>query len=289
MGGGSFDDQAYHQSSVTRASQGISDFDYSSKATEVHATLDPLRINKKKAGILESCDSTEHPESTAIIFTFDVTGSNIDNAVIAQKRLPELMSKLVAVISNPQVAIWANDDARCQGRNSIQISEFESDNRIDEAIRNIWLTGDGGGNGGESYDLLIYAAARKVKTDCFTKRGKKGYMFLYADEPFREIVSKKEVKLIFDDNLEVNIPIGDMIAEAQQKWNIFVLWPRRGYVNAREQYEELFGKDHVIHVEGPDTICDTVASLVASEEEKMKLTAELAVAEAAGDYVNRVE
>lgn len=187
-----FDNDLYHSSTATRAITGKADFAYSAEADythKVHQALDPARILLKAYPKLESRDSIEHPNSNAVILGIDVTGSNIGNAKIAQKKLPELMNALVASLPDPQVAIWANDDYVTSGKACIQLSEFESGNLIDDWIRSTWLVGQGGGNQGESYDLLLFAAARLTELDCLEKRGRKGYMILYADEPIMTFVS----------------------------------------------------------------------------------------------------
>jgi hypothetical protein len=292
MGSGHFSDDHYQQSRSTRAAQGKRDFEYTETATSVHETLDPKRILKKPFHLLESRDSTEHPISTPIIVSFDVTGSNMANAIEVQKELPTLMAKLQAIVENPQIAIWANDDFKAvgagSGRDSVQMGEFESDNRIDDTIRNIWLTNNGGGNGGESYDLLLYGAARKTVTDSIEKRNKKGYMFMYADEHFRDSVMKREVQAVFGDGLEADIPIAEMIEEVLKKWEVFVIWPSNGYASARDQYMELFGSDHVITLEAPKMICEQVTSTVSKFEDNLQHNAQQAVADAAEDYVSRV-
>src|SRR6266699_4835030 len=194
MGSGTWDTKTYNNLVSHRASTAATlgvpvmnvDFSYHQEAQtthKIHPNLDPLRINRKPAGILESRDSVEHPESNAAFVAFDVTGSNYQNAVPAQKKLPNLMELLVKYLSDPQVLIAANDDYNFVGNSAIQISDYESDIRIDEHIRNVWLVGQGGGNMGESYDLLMYAAAKKTALDCFEKRNRKGYFFAYADEP----------------------------------------------------------------------------------------------------------
>jgi hypothetical protein len=285
MGNGRFDEDDYLAGRAHRAAAAVPDFAHTVGATSVHPTLNPMRIVDKPFGKLESRDSTEHPISVPIIITFDVTGSNVNNARIAQQQLPALMNKLMAVCNNPQVAIWANDDTRVVGRNAIQMSDFESDNRIDDSIRNIWLTADGGGNGGESYDLLIYAAARKTVTDSLAKRGEKGIMILYADENFFPSVRRIDVKEIFGDVIEADIPIGDIVAEAQKKWEINVLWPGNSGASqaTHDQYQELFGVDNVYTLESPEALCDTVAGLVR----KHVNTSQSAVYED-DDYVNRL-
>lgn len=265
MGNGRFDDSIYSSQQATRAAQGIDDFAYSNSATAVHESLDPRRINNKVFHILESRDSVEHPISTPVIVAFDVTGSNAANAAVVQKLLPQLMAELKEVVDNPQIAIWAVDDYKAGGaggrRDCLQMGEFESDNRIDEAIRNVWITSNGGGNNGESYDLVLYGASRKTITDSWEKRHQRGLLFIYADELFREVVMKREVKDIFEDDIERDLTIQEMVAEVTEKWEVFVLWPsRNGEVRARQQYEELFGENHVIALETPQQVISQIKS-----------------------------
>ncbi len=203
-----------------------------------------------------------------MLVCFDVTGSNRARAVDAQQKLPNLMELLNKYLTDPQVAVAANDDYKVEGRNAIQISDFESDIRVDEHIRNIWLVGDGGGNDGESYDLLLYAAAEKVALDSVEKRGKKGYMFMYADEPIFEEVLKSEVSAIFGDTIERDIPIAEIIEKARRNFNIFVIWPQGGYAHAHKQYKELFGEESVLTLQHANLICELIASTIGLYESK---------------------
>src|SRR6185437_6701029 len=272
MGSGKFSRDDYLRSSHTRALSGVKDFAYSEQAErtkQLHQALDPRRINKKPFGSLESRDSDEHPNSNAIMIVFDVTGSNYANAVEAQKKLPELMDLLSKCIEDPQVAIAANDDFNSVGKNALQISDFESDNRIDDHIRNVWLVACGGGNDGESYDLAIYAAARKTILDCLQKRDRKGYFFMYADESIFGQVRAKEVELIFDDHLQADIPIEQIIQELKQKYHTFVICPKNVYPHAREKYVELFGEDCVIDLAKPKLICNTIGAIVQKTEKEI--------------------
>ena len=173
----------------------------------------------------------------------------------------ELLNKYV---NDPQVAIAANDDFK-----SVQISDFESDNRVDEHIRSVRLVGEGGANDGESYDLILYAAARKIVTDAMEKRSKKGYLFLYADEPIMKVVDKQEVKTVFGDSIQANIPIAEIIEEARRLWNVFVIFPRGGYEHAHKQYVELFGEESVIESQHPKMLCELIASTVGLYEDKV--------------------
>jgi hypothetical protein len=273
MGGGSYSSETYKKSVVTRSLTGVGDFAYSaSKPTTVHPNLDPLRINKKPLGKLESRDSDEHPNSTPIIISFDVTGSNIDRARIVQKKLNELMEGLTAVIPDPQISIFANDDITVWQTGklgaAVQAADFESDNRVDEHLLNLILVGNGGGNRFESYDLVLYAAAYKTALDSIEKRGKKGYLFLYADEPFPTETKPDWVEAVFGDKIEAAIPIEKLIEDARKLYNVYVLWPDGGYTNARDQYRSLLGKEFVMELQDPDAIVEAITSRVKIDAEK---------------------
>lgn len=281
MGGGYFDKVSYSSNlTSTRAAAKKRGVDYAkmafaysdsaeAKSGKVHPNLDPKRINKKPFGKLESRDSVDHPESNAILMTFDVTGSNYSRAVEAQQKLGGLMDLLQKYIKDPQIAIAANDDYSVEPTRCTQVADFESDNRVDEHLKNTILVNNGGGNSGESYDLLLYTAARKTVLDCMEKRNKKGYLFMYADEPFFDQVSADQVKEIFGDSITEDIPIKSIIKEALQLYEIYIIWPKGGYISAREQYVKLFGKDRVLELQAPSMICELVASVIAINEEKV--------------------
>jgi hypothetical protein len=282
MGSGRWDNVGYSSARALRSStakkSGLAvedvDFAYDRRAKQdsslgVHPSLDPKRINKKPFKKLESRDSVEHPESNAVLVVTDVTGSNKANAIESQKRLPNLMNLLTKYLSDPQVSVAANDDYYVEPERCVQFSDFESDNRVDDHLRNTILVGKGGSNLGESYDLVIYGAARKTILDCVEKRGRKGYLFMYADEPFFNVVSKAEVKAVYGDTLQADIPIAQIIKEAKELYNIFIIWPQNGYKEARDQYIKLFGRESVLTLQDPNLICELIGSVVGINEEKI--------------------
>ena len=134
MGSGKWDTGTYTTAKLHRSATHMADFHYSEviapQTQEIHTNLDPTRIRNKPFKALESRDSAEHPESNAVMVCFDVTGSNYNNAIEAQKKLPNLMNLLVKYLPDPQVAIAANDDYNYVGRKCLQISDYESDNRV---------------------------------------------------------------------------------------------------------------------------------------------------------------
>lgn len=271
MGGGSYSDHTYHTARATRKASNIDDFDYSKHNSTIHASLDPRRIATKPFHALESRDNAEHPESTPVVVTFDVTGSNIDNARVVQQQLPKLMALVGKYLRDPQICIAANDDIQSVGANAVQISEFESDNRIDESIRNLLLTGQGGANDHESYELLLWGLAHNVIFDSLLKRGRKGYLFVYADEPMPETVHRADIHTIYGTRLEADLPLADVIQELHRIYHVFVMWPANStYHHSRTQYQRLFGKERVLTLQSPESICELVGAVIGACERRSK-------------------
>lgn len=277
MGGGRWDSVSY-RSSVTASvnaatSSGVSydkvAFGYSQTdqaRTKVHPNLDPRRINNKPFGKLESRDNLEHPNSTAVLVCFDVTGSNFQNAVVAQQKLGNLMDMIAKYMPDPQIAVAANDDYDFERSRCVQISDFESDNRVDEHTRNINLVRNGGTNSYESYDLVIYAAAYKTILDCAIKRRRKGYLFLYADEPLKGYVTPGEVAFVYGDRIAQDISTEVLISEARKTFNVYLISTLTPSWNADQQYPKLFGEYAVLTLQNPNNICELISSVIGMRE-----------------------
>lgn len=194
------------------------------------AGLDP-RYVKVGAGpragqqLRESCDSPENPNSTPIILGLDVTGSMGAVAEqIAKIELPKLMTGIheSKPVVDPHIMFMGIDDVFAQGHGALQVSQFEPDIRIVEQLRDMWLVGNGGGNGSESYDLAWYFAAHYTATDAYEKRRKKGFLFTFGDEPAPyQTVRKEHLARIFGPgDYEDTTPAASLEA-AKRKYHVF--------------------------------------------------------------------
>lgn len=277
MGGGYWDSKFYSVAASARAATGTDDFAYSKttllapeEEQKAHADLDPLLIKDSVNHTRESRDSVEHPETVAIGVVFDVTGSMRGVPQVFQKNLNKLMSlvMLKGKIEHPQILVGAVGDATCD-RIPVQMAQFESNNLIDEHLRKIVLEGGGGEDTTESYELALYAMARLTDIDCLNKRGKRGYLFLSGDETPYPLVKHNEVKRVFGVGEQVDIPIEDIFKEVQNKYNVFFIIPKQtSHYNDPHIYKtwvKYLGQ-HVLKLEDPSTICELIASTIASEE-----------------------
>lgn len=239
----------------------------SGKAAGIHPSLDP---SKMKDGRRESRDSAEHPNSNAVACCIDVTGSMSDTPKTLFDDIGKLMSAIVKnnALDDPQVLYAAVGDAYCD-KYPFQVGQFESDNASEAQISDVILEGGGGGNSYESYDLWFYFLARCTSIDCFEKRGKKGYAFLIQDEPVPPCVPKVDVRKVFGQTIQADIPFADIVKEAQEKWDIFILrpmetsWGRRE--NTAKEWEKYF-PNRVFPIQTVKGIAGQIAMIIANEE-----------------------
>lgn len=236
MGGGSY---SYDGSMKRRAAQGwssrkqldkagiVTDDSYRQKGInevfrqrQLESKMNPFNVLLR-----ESRDSAEHPESLAVVIALDVTGSmgTVPHHLV-QEGLPHIMKKLIdSGIPHPQVLFTAVGDHRCDAA-PFQVGQFESsDELLDQWLTSVFLEGNGGGNGGESYPLAWYFAGQRTAIDCMEKRQQKGFMFTIGDENYHDDYDGRHMKEMFGDQSEYphNATAAELLAKAREKYEIF--------------------------------------------------------------------
>lgn len=272
MGGGKWSTNVYDEHNRYKAANGKSAFDYSDGLHRsdrstwcVHPTLNAYGVKAR-----ESRDSDEHPQSTAIAVLFDVTGSMGQVPVTLQKKLPDLLGLLLrkGYVPDPQILFGGIGDATCD-QVPLQIGQFESDNRMDKNLEDIFLEGGGGGQQTESYELAMYFMAYHTDIDCWDHRGKKGYLFIIGDEKAYSQVKKHEVQRHIGDGLERDIPVAAMVKELRKRYNVFYLLPKAACYGGDAQilgsWRGLLGQN-VIELEDAEAVCETIALTIGMTE-----------------------
>jgi hypothetical protein len=177
-------------------------------------------------GIRECFDNEDSPKSTPVIVGFDVTASMGYLAKeIATNSLNHMISKILAnkAVSDPQVLCAAIGDVKSD-KYPLQVTQFESDIRMVQELLTLCLEGGGGGNGGESYNLLWYFASRRTNTDCYGKRKKKGILFTIGDDRCHAELTRDDIKRAFKDVVPYNISNEELIREVSSMYDIFHLY-----------------------------------------------------------------
>ena len=291
MGSGRWSTDVFDAAARFRAATGASAFAYSdSGAGRTHPDLDPHGVP-----VRESRDSAEHPHSVAIAVLFDVTGSMRAVPRALQAKLPQLLGLLLrkGYATDPQIMFGAIGDATCD-RAPLQVGQFESDNRMDDDLGRILLEGGGGGQKTESYELALYFMARHTETDCYRKRGRRGYLFIIGDEMAYSRIKPAEVRQVIGDELGQPLPVAELAAEVTAKWDTYYILPAgASYVGDAQVlgfWRDLLGQN-VIELSELDAVCETIALTVGLGEDAISLDDGLAdlsdVGSAAGPAVSK--
>jgi hypothetical protein len=278
MGSGNWSAADYHDRVTAKRAAGKDAFDYSAAAVSsgnlrVHQTLDPQGLRLR-----ESRDSAEHPDSNSIIISLDVTGSM--GAVVRgiHADLPRLHELLLGhrYIPDPQIMFGAVGDATCD-RVPLQLGQFESDNRMDQNLENMILEGGGGGQKTESYELMLYVAARHTSIDCFEKRGRKGYLFMIGDEKAYPMVKRSEVRKLIGDHvgLEADIPLEQIVDEVKRKYHLYFLIPGGASYGSDKEirgfWDSLVGPERVIALDSPEDTSECIGLTIGMNEGRLNV------------------
>lgn len=235
-----------------------------------HPDLDPARRNAAGRIVREARDSAEHPATLPIVVGFDSTGSMGSVPRTVQRKLTTLFDLLLTkgYATDPQIAVATYGDATCD-KVPLQVSQFESDNRIDENLDNLFLEGGGGGNNGETSQLLLYYLAHHTATDAWEKRGRKGHLFLIADEVQVPITREDVRRTIGEVARQADVSAEGIAAAVTRTWDVHVLLIANYvalYQRSQEFYENLFGPSALTIVQDPEAIAETIAAIVGYAE-----------------------
>ncbi len=276
MGGGHYDVGVYEEEEVARVRDSRPVFHHDQAIREgraerkVHPSLDPC------GAIRESCDSKDHPNSTAIAILLDVTGSMSTIPKIIRDKIPGMMSLLTQnrLIPDPQILFGGIGDATKKDRAPLQLSQFESDNRIDACLQHLFLEEGGGGGGEESYQLALEFFAGNVPPACCTRadveRRRKGFVFIIGDERPYSSSTQDEILRILGRKVQEDVPVQDSVKNAGYYYHIFFILPNHtaywGNEIHRKTWRDLLGEDHLILLEDAGAICETIGLTIGLVE-----------------------
>lgn len=239
MGGSTWNHSDWDQfSSKTRSQSTSQTFSQSN----VHPNLNPHGVRMR-----ESRDSAANPESHAIIVSPDITGSMGHlSGVLVRTGVGVLMEELLKrkPVKNPHLMCMGVGDAYSD-RGPLQVTQFEADIKIAQQLSQIWLEGNGGGNGGESYHLAWYFAARHTSIDCFEKRKKKGYLFTVGDENPHKVLTRAQVKTIFGDDIERDLTSAELLDMVSRSYHVFHLLVEESHScvpSVKQNWQNLLGE-----------------------------------------------
>lgn len=215
------------RSAAKAASPKTGGFAHSATAHAVHASMDVSKPNAVGKKVRESLASADHPNPTPIAVFLDVTGSMQNQPQVAADNLPGLYAlvKEKGYVASPHILFGAVGDS--QDRAPLQVGQFEADARVLDWLQKIWMEGGGAGpmHSHESYELMMWYMAEYTDLDC-NKRGKKGYLFLCADELPYPKLKASVIRSVIGDDVGEDVSFATILASVQKKFNFFYILPK---------------------------------------------------------------
>ena len=198
---------------------------------------------------------------------FDVTGSMGRVPRVLQAELPALHGLLIETGAAPdaQIMFGGVGDAESD-MVPLQIGQFESDNRMDDQLRQIFLEGGGGGQKSESYELAAYFVNKHVTTDAWERRAEPGHLFVIGDEMNKPVLPAAHIRQVIGDRVTHDLSVSEIYRELHQRWHITYVMPGgSSYYTDREverHWRRLVGPGFV-RLPDPADICRLIAERVA--------------------------
>ena len=269
MGTTRWDDKAWSTYSTTTSTK-TADKIFVSRG--LHEDLDP-----KKITIRESRDSIENPNSTPIIVGFDVTGSmGMIPEYFVKTGLGKFFTEVLdrKPVSDPHLMVMGIGDFNFD-QAPLQVSQFEADLTIADQLEKVYIEGGGGNNDSESYDMAVYFAAYHTTTDCFEKRGKKGYLFTIGDEMAPSGTEKILIEKHTSDKVQSKALFKDTLEAAERMYNVYHIivaegsYARRHLDQVKKSWTELLGQNAVV-LEDYHSLSELLTSLIEINEGRDK-------------------
>ena len=267
MGGGSYSRSVYSSSSSWSGSSSSGSSSTASRrmsSSSLHSSMKP------KGKIITS--NSKNP----IIIALDVTGSNIELARIVYDKMPMLHGQIEqqGYLDDFDICFMAVGDAYTDDY-PLQVTDFAKGIALDSWLEKVVLEGNGGGNGGESYNLAAEYLNQNFKfAPDATPR-----VFFIADEPIH--------KTIEHEHFRDYIGSGERSSDAQMSKkavferlnrkvddSVFCLNPsNRGYESSIDDWKKAIPSQNVIKIKDAKEIVDLILGTIALTSQSRDIAA----------------
>lgn len=206
-----------------------------------------------------------------IYSAFDGTGSMGEMAGIAHGAMGDIMAMLNGIRHryNPQLATSVVQDVQDE-HPVLQMSQFETDERVAEQIR-LLIPDHDGGDGTEDYQLALAYLMLAVDTDINNFYGLKGYGFIVGDQIGRDTVPNKsdyaddDVLKFLGVKMQSKMKTKAVAKEVLKKWHMFYIAVGRGG-HVVDWWLDKLGAGRVVVCPDPHKLAEVQAALVYATE-----------------------
>lgn len=260
MGGMSYDRDVYSSGS----NYSSSGFHASPLADRTFTKSDIRDLDHKLLPLNRTLEC--HTEN-GIVIALDVTGSMGDSAKLLYDKLPMLWGQLEqqGYLKDFSISFAAVGDCTCDGA-PFQVCDFEEGKKLDSWIKKMYLEGGGGGQTTESYEMLAYYYANKVRFTHPKAGEQKPFLFIIGDEAPYPSLSAEDIKKHFGGKAQGNISTKEVFSALSEKYNLkHIHIPYGDADDNREIVSQWRGHigSNLLKVSEPKAVVDVLLGVVA--------------------------
>ena len=216
---------------------------YSPAATRIG---DPLKVANYPLGKISS-DST-----SPLVVSVDVTGSMSDWRQVVFEKLPLLYGEVQRYLPDVEISFSAVGDVFVDTY-PIQVANFGKGKTLDDKLA--FSNCGGGGNGGESYDVM----ASFYLHNCDIPNAKKPIFVFTGDDDIFKRTPENYLRQYLEVGDEALSGV-EAVKQLAKKFDTYLL-TRDGYTT--NNWEEALGKEKILSLNDPRRIVDSLIGIVA--------------------------
>lgn len=202
----------------------------------LNPALDPRKFDMR-----ECVNTEEHPNTIPVILALDVTGSMGSACKETAEALGVIMANLYGKYADIEFCVMGIGDL-AYDRAPIQMSQFESDVRIAEALDKIYMEHGGGGNSYESYTAAWYMGLKRTRLDCFDKQNRKGIIITMGDEPLNPYLPASMLNGFANASEQSDIETPALYEDVCKKFDVYHIHIEHGGYGFEHQVKSSFGQ-----------------------------------------------
>lgn len=233
--------------------------------------------------------TAETDSRSPTILLIDHTGSMGEDSYVLYGKMPMVWRHLKTYLGeDAAVAVGMVGDAYSD-RWPLQLGNFVRGGDIDTEMKKLFIEGNGGGQGNESYALMAYA----LLNACKTPNAENPFVFIIADEGFFPEVNSQHIKKHLGISAET-VKSLDVFKMLMERFNVFLIHREyrggaRSDSSILEDWRNLLGEDHVFVLgDDPNAVADIMLGAIALTSKARSLEQYLADMENRDQEADRI-
>lgn len=212
-----------------------------------------------------------------LIVVVDETGSMGEWPSTVFSKLPYLDHEVRWYLGDDaEIAFAAIGDAHNhRERYALQVQAFATGKALAEKLKNLVIEGDGGGNGGETYELAALYFLHNLEVDPAAQP----IIIFIGDEPCFNSISVEDAKRWSQVTLTRSIDTRTVFQQLRQKASVYFIHKpygsgggsdNSGYtLDVRNGWTTLVGADHIAPLGDPNRVVDVIFGILAAEVDRV--------------------